>query len=189
MNVSSVIRTSKKKLSIKIQTFAAFVAIVVAVALPQLFHVVGVLSGLGNVPGEVFLPMHLPIIAAGLLAGPYVGSIAGFVAPVISFCLSGMPSAAMLPFMMIELCIYGLSAGILYNVKMPTIGKVVFAQFAGRVIKALAIVLAVYAFSYDGVNVATIWMSLSRGIAGLAIQWIILPLFVFRVENAKKYEQ
>lgn len=188
MNNSSVIRTSKTKLSIKIQTLATVVAIAAAVALPQLFHVIGALSGLGNAPGEVFLPMHLPIIAAGLLAGPYVGAVAGFVAPLISFWMSGMPSAAMLPFMMIELCIYGLSSGLLYNVKMPTIGKVVVAQFAGRAIKALAIVLAVYAFSYNGVNVATIWMSIPKGLAGLAIQWIVLPLFVYRIENAKRHE-
>jgi len=65
------------RLSVKTQTMAAAAAIIAAVALPQFFHVMGALSGLGTGLGEAFLPMHLPIILAGLLAGPYAGAAAG----------------------------------------------------------------------------------------------------------------
>lgn len=87
--------------------------------------------------------------------------------------------------MMIELCIYGLTAGLLRNVKLPTIVKVVIAQVAGRAVRAGAILLGVYAFGSQ-VNVSTICTSISTGLFGLALQWALLPLIVYRVENLKK---
>lgn len=147
------------------------------------------MSGLGNALGETFLPMHLPIILVGLLAGHYAGAIAGLLGPLASFALSGMPSAAMLPFMMLELCGYGLSSGLLRNVNMPTIAKVVISQVAGRLIRAAAIIIAIYAFSYANLNVAIIWNSIVKGIFGLVLQWSLIPLIVCRVENLKKNEK
>ena len=67
---------NKSKLSAKAQTIAAVTAVIAAVALPQLFHIMGAMSGLGTKLGEVFLPMHLPVILVGLLAGPYSGAAA-----------------------------------------------------------------------------------------------------------------
>lgn len=189
MTNTAVVRTIEKpQLSVKTQTLATIVAIVAAVALPQLFHLMGAISGLGTALGEVFLPMHLPILLVGLLAGPYAGAIAGMCGPLASFALSGMPGTTMLPFMMLELCIYGLSAGLLRNAKMPTAVKVVIAQVAGRAVRAVAILLAVYAFGNQGVSVAIIWMSIGTGIFGLVLQWTFLPLIVYRVESLKKYE-
>ena len=75
--------------------------------------------------GVAFLPMHLPIIFVGLIAGPAVGAIAGAAAPLVSFLLSGMPMLAMLPLMMVELCAYGLVAGLLRGIKLPSLAKVV----------------------------------------------------------------
>ena len=37
--------------------------------------------------------------------------------------------------MVIELGVYGLTAGLLKNVKLPTIAKVLFVQMAGRAVK------------------------------------------------------
>lgn len=186
MSNTTIIRTVEKpRLSVKVQTIATILAIAGAVAVPQLFHLLGAVSGLGTALGETFLPMHFPIILVGLLAGPYAGAISGLLGPLMSFALSSMPSAAMLPFMMIELCVYGLSAGLLRNVKMPTIGKVLAVQVAGRAIRAAAILIAVYAFGNDSIKVAAIWNSISAGIFGLVLQWTLLPLIIYRVENIK----
>ena len=186
MSNTTIIRTVENpRLSVKVQTIATILAIAGAVAVPQLFHLLGAVSGLGTALGETFLPMHLPIILVGLLAGPYAGAISGLLGPLMSFALSGMPGAVMLPFMMIELCVYGLSAGLLRNVKIPTIGKVLAVQVAGRVIRAAAILIAVYAFGNDSIKVAAIWNSISAGIFGLVLQWALLPLIIFRVENIK----
>ncbi len=179
---------AKPRLSVKVQTIAAIAAIIGAVAVPQLFHALGAVSGLGTSLGETFLPMHLPIILVGLLAGPYAGAIAGLLGPLASFAISGMPGAVMLPFMMIELCAYGLLAGLLRNVKLPTIVKVLAVQIGGRAVRAVAILISVYGFGNERVNVATIWMSIVTGLFGLALQWALIPLTVYRVENLKKNE-
>lgn len=176
----------KTRLSVKAQTLATIAAIIAAVVLPQIFHFMGAVSGLGTALGETFLPMHLPILLVGLLAGPYAGAISGLFGPLVSFALSGMPSAVMLPFMMIELCIYGFCAGLLRNVKMPTIAKVVIAQVAGRVVRAAAILFAIYVLGNESLHAAIIWKSIATGIFGIVLQWTLLPLIVYRVENFSK---
>lgn len=103
----------KPRLSIQRQSLATALAIIGAVAVPQLFHAVGAVSGLGTALGVAFLPMHLPVILVGLLAGPYAGAVSGLLGPVAGFVLSGMPGPMKLPFMMVELCAYGLIAGLL----------------------------------------------------------------------------
>ena len=91
MPAAALRRTDLPKLSLGTKTAATLLAIVAAVVLPQLFHVIGAVSGQGTMLGVAFLPMHLPIIFVGLIAGPAVGAIAGAAAPLVSFLLSGMP--------------------------------------------------------------------------------------------------
>lgn len=185
--MSSIV-SEKPKLSVKVQSLSVVTAIVGAVALPQLFHAMGAVSGLGTSLGETFLPMHLPIILAGLLAGPYVGAIAGLLSPLVSFAVSGMPSFSMLPFMMIELLIYGLASGLLRNVKLPTVLKVLAVQIAGRAVRAAAILISVYAFDNNAIGAAVIWKSIPVGIFGIVLQLVLIPLIVYRVENMKRHE-
>lgn len=172
---------SRKKLSLKVQALAGLIAIVSAVALPQLFHLMGAASGLGTALGEAFLPMHLPIILAGLLCGPYAAAAAGAASPLISFLLTGMPGVVMLPFMCVELFTYGLTAGMLRSTKMPTIAKVVIAQIAGRGVRALAILLGVNVFG-SAIGVSVIWTSIAAGVFGIALQWVLIPLIIYRAK-------
>lgn len=176
----------KPRLSIKAQTLATAAAIIGAVAIPQIFHAVGAVSGLGTAPGETFLPMHLPIILVGLLAGPYAGAIAGLSGPIVSSLMTGMPGQIMLPFMMIELCVYGAAAGLMRNSKMPGIAKLLIAQVSGRTIRAAAVIFAVFVLGNKNINVSVIWNSIVAGLPGLIIQWSIIPLLVYRIENIKK---
>ena len=104
----------------------------------------------------------------------------------LSFALSGMPGAAMVPFMMIELAGYGLAAGFLGKTKMPVIVKLLLAQVAGRIIRAAAVFAAVYGMGSEAVTVSSIWMSIATGLPGLALQWCLIPLAVFWLENREK---
>lgn len=174
---------NRKKLSVKFQILVALLAIISAVALPQILHLIGNVSGIGSAIGEVFLPMHLPVMLVGLLAGKYVGAVVGFLSPIISFALTGMPRTALLPFMVIELCVYGLCAGIICNAKMPTVLKVLITQFAGRAVRAIAIVVAFYGFSSTAIPVSIIWNSIVVGLIGIILQLVILPLVVYRVDR------
>lgn len=104
---------TRKKQIITAKALTTVIGITLSVAIPQLFHVIGIVSGTGSLPGSAFLPMHLGVFFTALLAGPAVGAVTGAVSPLLSFALTGMPSAALLPFMMIELTVYGLVCGLL----------------------------------------------------------------------------
>ena len=173
--------------TVKTKTLAAVLAIAAAVVIPQIFHVLGAVCDLGTALGETFLPMHFAIFAVGFFAGPVAGGIAGALSPLLSFWLTAMPKAPMLPFMMIELCVYGLVTGLLAEVRMPVLAKLLIAQIAGRAVRAAAILLGFYVFS-SPIAPATIWTSLLPGLPGLILQWIILPLLVFRVTNAQDHD-
>lgn len=183
MSVRALRRADLPKLSLSLKAAATVLAIVAAVALPQLFHVIGAVSGQGTMLGVAFLPMHLPIIFVGLIAGPAAGAIAGAAAPLASFLLSGMPMLAMLPLMMVELFAYGLVAGLLREVKLPSLVKVVIVQLAGRVVLTAATAIAVFAFGSSKTVAATWTSDLAAGLPGLALQWALIPLAAYWTES------
>jgi hypothetical protein len=174
---------TKQKLSLKAQTAGAIVAVISAVTLPQLIHMLGYATGAGTLLGEIPLPMHLPIILAGLLVGPYAAGAAGLLSPFISFALTWMPTAAMLPFMMIELAVYGICAGMLKNAKMPDIAKVFIAQLTGRVIRGAAILIGFYGIG-TAVKPEIILTSIKIGLVGIMLQLVIIPLAIYRLKRA-----
>lgn len=182
MSTLSITKT-KARLSIKVQTLYIIAAIVAAVAVPQLFHMVGAISGVGTVPGATFLPMHLPIILVGILAGPWAGAIAGLLGPVASYALSGMPGIIVLPFMMVELFGYGLSAGLLRQVKVPSVAKVLISQISGRLLRFIAVLVAIYLLGNTKVDALSIWTAAKVGLPGIIIQLTFLPLIVYRLEG------
>lgn len=184
MSESTTASLLKPRLSVKTQTLATIGAVVAAVVLPTIFHYLGTISGSGTAPGQVFLPMHLPVILVGLLAGPYAGLATGVMAPVISFAISGMPPLPVLPQMVLELAVYGLIAGMLCNLKMPSLLKVLIAQVAGRLAVALYLLVAIYVFAKDA-SVMMVFGAIVKGLPGLVIQWVTLPLLVFWVQNRK----
>lgn len=179
---------TKKRLSVKTQTIATIGAVTAAVAFPQLLHALGQFAGLGSSLGETLLPMHLPIILVGLIAGPYAGAVSGILAPLISFGLSGMPGIVMLPFIVIELAVYGLIAGLLRTKKMPALLKIFITQIGGRAVRGVAILFSIYAFSNSGIAPAVIWTSIIAGLPGLLLQWSLLPLLLFWIENRGAHE-
>lgn len=173
--------------TVKAKTLAAVGAVIAAVALPQLFHVLGHVSGLGTALGEAFLPMHIAILTVGLLGGPVVGFISGALSPLISFALTGMPNISILPFMVIELASYGLICGLLANKNMPAIVKLLIAQIGGRAVRALFIVGAFYLLG-SNITPAVILTSIVTGLPGLILQWTMIPLIIYYI-NTKAQKQ
>lgn len=195
MSVSSAqVRTGIHTLpSAKVQTIAAALAVVAAVALPQVFHLAGAALGLGPMLGQTLLPMHLPVLLVGLLAGPYAGVATGALAPVISFALTGMPMAPMVPFMVIELASYGLFAGLLRGVRLPSalpspldwLVRLLGAQVAGRLVDGLAIAVAVAFLGNTSMTVASVWAAVLTGLPGLVLQWVAVPAIMFAVDRRR----
>lgn len=184
--------------SVKSKTVAAILAVIAAVALPQIFHGLGIVSGLGSKLGEVFLPMHVAIFLVGYFAGPWAGFAAGCLSPAVSFGLTAaageaMPALAMLPYMMVELAVYGLATGFLAShtfkgIKLPALATLFTAQVLGRALRALALVIGVSAFGF-GPRLSVIWESILTGLPGLMLQWIVVPLLVFWVEKKAKLDE
>ncbi|MCL2369717.1 MAG: ECF transporter S component [Firmicutes bacterium] len=89
---------------------ASMLCVALAIATSTIFHV-------GNLPGHMFLPMHIPIIVCGFVCGHKCGGVAGFVTPFISHFITGRPIASPMPvvyFMAFELAAYGFFAGLFY---------------------------------------------------------------------------
>lgn len=171
------------KTSIRNKTIAIIVAVVSAVALPQIAHIIGTYAGFGSSVGETFLPMHLPVILAGFVGGPIVGAVAGALAPVISFSLTGMPAAVALPFIVVEIFTYGLVSGLLSKVKFNSFLKIFAVQLLGRVMRIAAVAIAASVFGFEKITVAAVLSSMVLGVAGIVIQWIIV------LAVNKKYEK
>ena len=166
-----------------VQVAACACAVVGAVAVPQLFHAAGALLGVGTGLGETFLPMHLPVLLVGFLAGPWAGLVAGILGPLASYALSGMPVAAMLPFMMVELAGYGLVAGLARSWDTSLIVKLLAAQVAGRLLRAAALLVA--GLMTTGVPpVASVFTATVAGLPGLCLQWLLIPAILLAV-NAR----
>ncbi len=193
-------KTAKRTLvcnTAKTKTIATVLAIIGAVAIPQLFHYIGMITNVGSNFGATFLPMHFMIFLVGYFAGTWAGLAAGAASPVVSFLLTTamgrpMPALALLPYMVVELAVYGFTTGAFaqkQGKKLPTIATLLIAQVAGRALRALAIVMGVFVFgavlpgAAFPTDVSTIWVSIYQGLPGLILQWIIIPLAVFYVEK------
>ena len=159
------------------------IMISVAVILPQICHLLGGQLGLGSQLGEMLLPMHLPVMLAGMLWGPWAGLACGLLSPIVSFALTGMPGVALLPFMTAELAVYGLSAGLLSKTNLPTLLQVMLTQVAGRVARAAVLAVAIYGFGFDRLPISIVWTSITAGVAGIVIQWAVLPLAAREVKE------
>lgn len=90
-------------------TAQAGLLLAAAVALPALAHLTGL-------PVRTLLPMHWPVILAGLCYGWRSGAVLGALAPLTSYLLSGMPPPVILPPMTLELAAYGMLAGLVREV-------------------------------------------------------------------------
>lgn len=177
----------KTKSKLSARAIAALCAVLGAVALPQVLHAAGSLSGTGAALGTALLPMHLAVFAVGLLAGAAAGALVGAVSPFVSFALSGMPTADLLPFMALELAVYGLVCGLLKNKNLPIAVKVLIAQVVGRFVKAGALAVAFYGFGHTAVAPISVLTTAVTGIFGILLQLVLLPLLLRGLKQYEKY--
>ena len=160
------------KNQIKKITFSALL-IAVGLVLPQLFHLIG-----GTAAGTTMLPMHIPVLIAGLLLGPSMGMSVGLLLPLVSSLLMGMPPAIRLPFMMVELFTYGLVIGLLMKKTDNALLSLVGAQIIGRIAYGLSLVVGIYLLQIPAPALAGFLPGILSGIPGLVIQWLLIPILV-----------
>lgn len=158
------------------------VCIALCVVLPMALHAI-------PNAGTLISPMHLPVLLAGLLCGWPFGLLCGIAGPVLSSLITGMPPAAYLPGMVVELAVYGLAAGLL--MRLIRTGRLLAdlyisltaAMLAGRIAAGLARALIFAAGSYSFSAWATGYFISS--LPGILIQLILLPILCIALEKAR----
>jgi LytS/YehU family sensor histidine kinase len=156
-----------------------------AVLFPQLFH----LTGIG---GTVLLPMHIPVILAGLLVCPAIGLYVGVIAPIVSHLLTGMPPIVppILPLMVIELGAYGLAAGLMHRIFKKNIYlSLVTAMVTGRAMLGAAAFVMMYFFGFNISPMAYVKGAIVTGLPGIILQLVLIPLLVFMIERGTLHER
>ena len=158
---------------------AACVAL--CLVLPMAFHAI-------PNAGQIFLPMHIPVLLCGLICGWPYGGVCGLLGPLVSSLVTGMPPAAMLPGMMVECFVYGFASGLLMKyirTKYATLDlyiSMVCAMVLGRLVYGFANALV---FNPGVSAFAWVTTSLVKGIPGIVIQLILMPTVVFALTKAK----
>ena len=170
---------------VKLSKEAAFVLITVvcAVVLPQIFHAIGVVFGIGGALGQMFLPMYIPVLIFGFYRGPASGAVAGLLTPVVSFMITGMPSAALLPFITLELIATGLLAGVLAASKLPAIFRVLAVQVGAKLVRLAAFAISLYAAS-GTVSMSALFAGILTSVPGVALQLVLVTFLIIKKEKA-----
>ena len=135
--------------------------IVAAVGLPALMHMTGA-------PVRWLLPMHWPVLLAGILYGWRGGLLIGALSPASNWLITGFPLPPVLPAMTLELATYGLVAGLLreklnWNGFSATAGALV----AGRLVFIATIWLSA---GYQGAFGAYLVAAMTPGLVVGAVQ-------------------
>ena len=151
--------------------------IALGLAVPVVFH------GLGL--GATFLPMMLPILAAGLLLRPLPAGLVGAVTPPISALLTGMPP--LMPPVALVMAVEGLVLGVVSSVLYRRLQWNIFGAAAAAVLgERLAMLLLTMAlaplFGLPG-RLAAFGM-LAQGLPGVGLLVLAVPFLVRRLEVA-----
>ena len=145
----------------------------------------------GQIPqiGSALSPMHILVLLAGFLCGPWWAMAVGFVAPMLRHVWLGMPPLITAIAMSFELAAYGLFSGLLYrllpkktvNIYVSLIG----AMILGRIVwgSAMVVISGVSgsAFTWS----AFIAGALLNAVPGIILHIVLIPILVMALKRAK----
>ena len=135
--------------------------------------------GIG-LPGNVLLPMHLPVLLTGYLLGPSAGLLLGIITPVLSGILTGMPPIFLMPIMAIELGLYGMFTGLFYHkLKLNVFTSLVLSLILGKIGYGLTLFVLINLFNLTMfTKTSTVVAAAVTGLPGIIIQLILIPVLV-----------
>lgn len=185
-----VLNKVNTKTKIVIKTLIAIGLVACAVGLPQIVHLFAGAQG-----GMLWLPMYLPVLIGGCLLGTWWGLGIGVMSPICSFLITSlagnaMPALARLPFMIVELAVFAVVAGLfskkIADNKWLAFPAVLLAQLSGRL--AFIIMTAIFGV-VSNFSVATVLSQIQTGLIGLYLQAIIVPLIIIGLSTLLKREK
>ena len=164
--------------------------IAMAYLLPFLFGNVDVL-------GQMWLPMHIPILLCAFLVGWQYAAVAGITVPLLRTLTGLRPVLPIAVSMTFELAAYGIFAGLLYALLAKKMDRLVAvyislitAMIGGRIVWGIAMIPISQLFNHPAVNnygLSAFWADGFVGaIAGIVLQLLVIPPIVIAVEQYKK---
>lgn len=155
----------------------------IGIIIPYIFHATGL-------PGQILLPMHIPVLLCGVILGKKYGIILGILVPFLNSMLLGMPpiypTAIAMAF---ELATYGLITGFLYKDKKCNIFiSLISAMLVGRVVSGIINFVLLTVGGSGFVFAAFITSTFIKAIPGVIIQLILIPSILKALEYVKKGE-
>ena len=148
----------------------------------------------GQIPqiGSALCPMHLPVLLAGFLCGPWWALLVGLTAPLLRNLLFSMPPLLTAIAMSFELGAYGAVSGLLYR-KMPkNLAGIYFSLITAMIIGR--VIWGIVRVSMTGVaGEAFTWAMFLAGafttaIPGIILQLILIPVLVCTLRKANYIE-
>lgn len=127
---------------------------------------------------------RIPFLFCGLVCGPFYGFLCGIISPVIYPLVNGsvLSASSGLYLDIIEYSVYGLAAGILFNIIFSgTLFTDLYLSLIGGILAGIAArkggaaLLHVGTFSFDG----RIESDFKEGLVSIIITFIIVPLIAF----------
>lgn len=145
----------------------------------------------GQIPqiGSALSPMHIPVLLAGFLCGPWWAAAVGAVAPLLRFALFGMPPIFPTGVAMcFELAGYGLVSGLLYR-KLPKKAVNVYvslltAMLAGRVVWGIVRVLLSGVAGEPFTWAAFMAGAFVNAVPGIIVHIALIPVIVLALRKA-----
>lgn len=148
------------------------------IILPQVFHLFGA-------SGSIFLPMHIPVLLAGSFLGGSSAVLIGILTVLLSEVVTGMPPVPILYFMLAEVAVYGLAAGLAYKkLRLNIYISLIIAMIAGRAASGLTVFILQPLLGLKMSPVPYVIGSVITGLPGIIIQLIFIPMIVLAVERA-----
>ena len=145
----------------------------------------------GQIPeiGSALSPMHIPVLLAGFLCGPWWAAAVGVVAPLLRFALFGMPPIFPTGIAMcFELAAYGVTAGLLYRLLPKKNANIYVALIAamvlGRVIWGGVMVVLMGITGAGFTWAAFMAGAFLNAVPGIIVHILLIPVLVMALRKA-----
>ena len=149
------------------------------IAIPRIFHIL-----VGSSAGATFLPMHFMVLISAIVFGITSSCIVAGSSVIFSYLLTGMPALARMPYMLIELIIYGILLG-LFNKKFNSYISLIATMILGRILYAGVLFASVNLLGLNGYGIS-VMQSIKSGIPGIVLQLALVPVLAMIVKKGIK---
>lgn len=143
----------------------------------------------GQIPqiGRALSPMHIPVLLAGFLCGPWWAMAVGFIAPILRHFWLTMPPLLTALAMSFELATYGFVSGILYCVLPKKVSSIyaslITAMLVGRAVWGCAMLAIMGITGSVFTWAAFLSDAFINTLPGIVVHIILIPVIVIALQR------